>query len=162
MFFFSLVPAGLISNMVVLQVLKNFAGATSIHGLAFIVDTRLSVFKRVTWSLIFTAAIMWASIQLQFAVTSKLRIDFLRIRLRHKSLLFFWLWIGVLSLVEIFAVISTNERNQIYNRSHGLKPGDNVRWHQPNYFPWCRSVQIRRGNRLGIHNSDPVNLRMKF
>ena len=62
--------------MVVLQVLKNFAGATSIHGLAFIVDTRLSVFKRVTWSLIFTAAIMWASIQLQFAVTSKLRVDF--------------------------------------------------------------------------------------
>ena len=23
-------------------------------------------------------------------------------------------------------------------------------------------VQTRRGNRLGIHNSDPVNLRMKF
>ena len=87
--FFSLVPSRLISNMV-LQVLKDFAGATSIHGLAFIVDTRLSVFKRVTWALIFTAAIMWASIQLQFAVTSKLRVDFLRIRLKHKSLLFFW------------------------------------------------------------------------
>ena len=80
-----------ISNMVVLQVLKDFAAATSIHGLAFIVDIRLSVAKRVAWSLIFTAAIMWASIQLQFAVTSKLRVDFLRIRLRHKSLLFFWL-----------------------------------------------------------------------
>ena len=60
----------------VLQVLKDFAGATSIHGLVFIVDTRLSVSKRVAWSLIFTAAIMWASIQLQFAVTSKLRVDF--------------------------------------------------------------------------------------
>ena len=77
--------------MVVLQVLKDFAGATSIHGLGFIVNTRLSIFERVAWSLIFTAAIMWASIQLQFAVTSKLRVDFLRIRLRHKSLLFFWL-----------------------------------------------------------------------
>ena len=62
--------------MVVLQVLKDFAGVTSIHGLAFIVDTRLSVSKRLAWSLIFTAAIMWASIQLQFAVTSKLRVDF--------------------------------------------------------------------------------------
>jgi hypothetical protein len=67
--------------MVVLQVLKHFAGATSIHGLGFIVNTRLSSFERVAWSLIFTAAIMWASIQLQFAVTSKLRVDFLRIRL---------------------------------------------------------------------------------
>ena len=102
MFFFSLVPAGLISNMVVLQVLKNFAGATSIHGLAFIVDTRLSVFKRVTWSLIFTAAIMWASIQLQFAVTSKLRVEFLKIRLRHKNLLFFgFLYIGSLILITL-------------------------------------------------------------
>ena len=83
--FFSLVPSRLISNMVVLQVLKDFAAASSIHGLAFIVDTRLSVFRRVTWALIFTAAIMWASIQLQFAVTSKLRADFLKIRLRHKK-----------------------------------------------------------------------------
>ena len=80
-YFFSLVPSRLTSNMVVLQVLKDFAGATSIHGLGFIVNTRLSSFERVAWSLIFTAAIMWASIQLQFAVTSKLRVDFLRIRL---------------------------------------------------------------------------------
>jgi hypothetical protein len=65
--------------MVVLQVLKHFAGATSIHGLAFVVDSRLSIFKRVTWALIFTAAIMWASIQLHFAVTCKLRIKFLKI-----------------------------------------------------------------------------------
>ena len=86
--------------MVVLQVLRDFAGASSIHGLAFIVDTRLSVFTRVAWSLIFTAAIMWASIQLQFAVTSKLRVDFLKIRLRHKNLLFFgFLYIGSLILI---------------------------------------------------------------
>ena len=65
--------------MVVLQVLKDFAGATSIHGLGFIVNTRLSSFERVAWSLIFTAAIMWASIQLQFAVTSKLRVPYARI-----------------------------------------------------------------------------------
>ena len=89
--FFGLVSSRIIYNMVVLQVLKDFAGATSIHGLGFIVNTRLSIFERVAWSLIFTAAIMWASIQLQFAVTSKLRVDFLRIRLMHKSLLFFWL-----------------------------------------------------------------------
>ena len=68
-----------ISNMVVLQVLKDFAGATSIHGLSFVVDSRLSIFKRVTWALIFTAAIMWVSIQLHFAVTCKLRIKFLKI-----------------------------------------------------------------------------------
>ena len=86
--------------MVVLQVLKDFAGATSIHGLGFIVNTRLSIFERVAWSLIFTAAIMWASIQLQFAVTSKLRVDFLKIKLRHKSLLFFgFLYIGILILI---------------------------------------------------------------
>ena len=100
LFFFSRVPSRLISNMVVLQVLKDFAGATSIHGLGFIVNTRLSNFERVAWSLIFTAAIMWASIQLQFAVTSKLRADFLKIRLRHKSLPFlvFFICIGILIL----------------------------------------------------------------
>ena len=62
----------------VLQVLKNFAGKTSIHGLGFVVDYRLSVFTRVTWALIFTAAIIWASIQLQFSVTCKLSVKFLR------------------------------------------------------------------------------------
>ena len=99
-YFFSLVPSRLTSNMVVLQVLKDFAGATSIHGLGFIVNTRLSIFERVAWSLIFTAAIMWASIQLQFAVTSKLRVEFLKIRLRHKSLLIFgFLYIGILILI---------------------------------------------------------------
>ena len=61
----------------VLQVLKNFAGKTSIHGLGFVVDYRLSVFTRVTWALIFTGAIIWASIQLQFSVTCKLRVKFL-------------------------------------------------------------------------------------
>ena len=77
--FFSLFSSRLISNMVVLQVLKDFAANTSIHGLSFVVDSRLSIFKRVTWALIFTAAIMWASIQLHFAVTCKLRIKFLKI-----------------------------------------------------------------------------------
>ena len=74
------------TNMV-LQVLKNFAGKTSIHGLGFVVDHRLSVFTRATWALIFTAAIIWASIQLQFSVTCKLRVKFLRITLIRKNLL---------------------------------------------------------------------------
>ena len=101
-FFYIFSLSRLNSNMVVLQVLKDFAGATSIHGLAFIVDIRLSVAKRVAWSLIFTAAIMWASIQLQFAVTSKLRVDFLKMRLRQKNLLFFgFLYIGSPILITL-------------------------------------------------------------
>ena len=68
-----------IQTNMVLQVLKKFAGKTSIHGLGFVVDYRLSVLKRVTWALIFTAAIIWASIELHFAVTCKLRIKFLKI-----------------------------------------------------------------------------------
>ena len=79
LFFLVFFSSRLISNMVVLQVLKDFARATSIHGLGFVVDSRLSIFKRVAWALIFTAAIMWASIQLHFAVTCKLRIKFLKI-----------------------------------------------------------------------------------
>ena len=71
----------------VLQVLKNFAGKTSIHGLGFVVDYRLSVFMRVTWALIFTGAIIWASIQLQFSVTCKLSVKFLRKTLSCKSFL---------------------------------------------------------------------------
>ena len=71
----------------VLQVLKNFAGKTSIHGLGFVVDYRLSVFTRVTWALIFLAAIIWASIQLQFSVTCKLSVKFLGKTLSCKSFL---------------------------------------------------------------------------
>ena len=76
--------------MVVLQVLKDFAGATSIHGLGFIVNTRLLIFERVAWSLIFTAAIMWASIQLQFAVTSKFDIRFFKNKVKTQKPFIFW------------------------------------------------------------------------
>ena len=51
-----------------LDVLKNFAAKTSIHGLSFIVDPKSSSLKKITWALIFIAAMVYATQQLRLAV----------------------------------------------------------------------------------------------
>ena len=57
--------------MSILQVLKDFAGGTSIHGLTFIVQPQLPIWKRVTWTLFFIAAMIYATVRLQIQIISK-------------------------------------------------------------------------------------------
>ena len=58
--------------MGLLQVLKDFAAGTSIHGLTFLVQPQLSVLKRITWALIFFGALIYAGYQLDKSVICKL------------------------------------------------------------------------------------------
>ena len=64
--------------MSILQVLKDFAGGTSIHGLTFIVQPQLPIWKRVTWTLVFIAAMVYATERLHVAIIGKNeKVDFL-------------------------------------------------------------------------------------
>ena len=66
--------------MGLLGVLKDFAAGTSIHGLMFIVDPKLSSLKRNTWSFVFIAALMYATHELNLSVICKKYILFVDIR----------------------------------------------------------------------------------
>ena len=57
--------------MGLLNVLKDFAGGTSIHGLKYLAQTQLSTLTRVTWAYVFLTAIIYASYQLKLAVICK-------------------------------------------------------------------------------------------
>ena len=57
--------------MGILQVLRDFASGTSIHGLTFIVQPQLPIWKRVTWTLFFIAAMISATVRLRSAIISK-------------------------------------------------------------------------------------------
>ena len=65
-------------EMGILQVLTNFASGTSIHGLTFIVQKRLPIWERVTWTLVFIGAMIYASERLHVAIVGKNgKFDFL-------------------------------------------------------------------------------------
>ena len=57
--------------MGLLQVLKDFAAGTSIHGLTFLVQPQLSVVRRLSWALIFLGALIYAGRQLNISVICK-------------------------------------------------------------------------------------------
>ena len=60
--------------MGILLVLTHFASGTSIHGLTFIVQKRLPIWERVTWTLVFIAAMIYATERLHVAIISKVDI----------------------------------------------------------------------------------------
>ena len=55
-------------TMGILGVLKDFAAGTSIHGLVFIVHQQSSKLKRITWSFVCIAALVYAIHELNLAV----------------------------------------------------------------------------------------------
>ena len=54
-----------------LEVLKDFAGGTSIHGLAFVVDSKRSLKTRFFWAIVFSSLIIYASIELRNSILCK-------------------------------------------------------------------------------------------
>ena len=69
--------------MGILQVLKDFASGTSIHGLTFIVQPQLSILKRISRAFIFTAAMVYATERLKIAIIGK--DDSTSYKCTHKS-----------------------------------------------------------------------------
>ena len=57
--------------MVVLQVLRDFAGGTSIHGFTFLVRPTSSPLTKVIWAIALVTALMYASAEMRNSVISK-------------------------------------------------------------------------------------------
>ena len=57
--------------MVVLKVLREFAGGTSIHGFGFLVHPKSSSIDKIIWFILLAVAIAWASFQMNLSVISK-------------------------------------------------------------------------------------------
>ena len=55
-----------------LDILKEFAGETTIHGLAYMAQSKQSVFRRLTWALLFVIFLIYSTFQLKTAVDCKL------------------------------------------------------------------------------------------
>ena len=56
--------------MVVLQVLKDFAGGTSIHGFVYLVRPESSL-KKLIWAIALIVAMMYATLEMRNSVISK-------------------------------------------------------------------------------------------
>ena len=57
--------------MVVLKVLQEFAGGTSIHGFGFLVSPKSSPLTKVIWALLLVAALLYASLEMRNSVIGK-------------------------------------------------------------------------------------------
>ena len=58
-------------EMVVLQVLRDFAGGTSIHGFTFLVRPTSSPLTKAIWAIAIVIALMYASAEMRNSVISK-------------------------------------------------------------------------------------------
>ena len=61
--------------MGLLDVFKDFAGGTSIHGFTFLVQPKLSKFTKIVWALAIIGALVYASYQLNLSRICKLHIE---------------------------------------------------------------------------------------
>ena len=61
----------LVTKMGFLDILKEFAGETTIHGLAYMAQPKQSVFRKLTWALLFVIFLIYSTVQLKTAVDCK-------------------------------------------------------------------------------------------
>ena len=57
--------------MGLISLLREFAKTTSLHGIGFCVQEKLSFTTRVSWAILFTIAVIWASLELRLAIICK-------------------------------------------------------------------------------------------
>ena len=57
--------------MVVLKVLREFAGGTSIHGFAFLVSSKSSSRTKIIWAISLVVALMYATLEMRNSVIGK-------------------------------------------------------------------------------------------
>ena len=62
---------GVLFRMVVLKVLREFAGGTSIHGFGFLVSVKTSKRSKIIWAISLVVAMIYASAEMRNSVISK-------------------------------------------------------------------------------------------
>ena len=72
-------------EMVVLKVLQEFAGGTSIHGFAFLVSPKSSSRTKIIWAILLVVALMYATLEMRNSVIGK--YDFVFRTLKYKPMI---------------------------------------------------------------------------
>ena len=62
--------------MVVLKVLQDFAGGTSIHGFGYLVSPKSSSWTKIIWAISIFVAMMYATLEMRNSVMGKCVLDF--------------------------------------------------------------------------------------
>ena len=70
--------------MVVLKVLREFAGGTSIHGFKFLVSPKSSSWTKIIWAISLVVALMYATLEMRNSVISK--YDYISRTMKYKSI----------------------------------------------------------------------------
>ena len=65
------IPVKFQVEMVVLKVLREFAGGTSIHGFTFLVNPKLSSSTKIIWAIAIVVALSYASWEMKNSVIGK-------------------------------------------------------------------------------------------
>ena len=58
-------------EMVVLKVLREFAGGTSLHGFGFLVSPKTSTRSKIIWAMSLVVALMYATLEMRNSVIGK-------------------------------------------------------------------------------------------
>ena len=58
-------------EMVVLKVLREFAGGTSLHGFGFLVSPKTSTRSKIIWAMSLVVALMYATLEMRNSVMGK-------------------------------------------------------------------------------------------
>ena len=66
------------TKMGFLDILKEFAEETTIHGLVFMAQSKQSVFRRLTWALLFVIFLIYSTFQMKTAIDCKLECPHLK------------------------------------------------------------------------------------
>ena len=62
--------------MVVLKVLQDFAGGTSIHGFGYLVSPKSSSWTKIIWAISIFVAMMYATLEMRNSVMGKYHYTF--------------------------------------------------------------------------------------
>ena len=84
--------------MVVLKVLREFAGGTSIHGFGFLVSHKTSKRSKIIWAISLIVAIMYASAEMRNSVIGKYQYLFQNNKLETND---YNLWTTIITCLGI-------------------------------------------------------------
>ena len=85
--------------MVVLKVLREFAGGTSIHGFGFLVSHKTSARSKIIWAISLVVAMIYASAEMRNSVISKYQYLFQNHKIEtndYNLLTTIITWLGIL------------------------------------------------------------------
>jgi hypothetical protein len=92
-------------EMVVLQVLRDFAGGTSIHGFTFLVRPTSSPLTKVIWAIALVTALMYASAEMRNSVISKYPYKLRTIKKKKPTIIIKYVQINLLKFESPFLSI---------------------------------------------------------